>query len=159
MNKINNHITVAEAKAALESLAVANTITLNSMRPPLWLILLCSVSLGIKTVAMGLLINNNLWVGIQWGTYILCCLSVVGWIIALRVKGITIKIVDVNISKMTIMSALLICILLVSSRAIYLSTGSLVYPCIAGFLNAVVLAYGLHFGLGRKATGEGQHNE
>jgi len=147
MNKTDHPITADDARAALESLAVANSITVNSMRPPLWLILLCSVSLGIKTAAMGLMINNSLWNSIQWGSYIVCCLCVASWIIALRAKGITIRIVDVNITKTGIISALIICTLLVSSRVIYLQTGSLLFPCIAGTLNALTLAYGLHFGL------------
>ena len=159
MNKINHQITAGDARAALESLAVANKITVNSMRPPLWLILLCSVALGIKTAAMGLMINNNLWNSIQWGSYIVCCLSVALWIIALRAKGITIKIVDVNITKTAIISALLICILLVSSRAIYLQTDAILFPLIAGFLNALILAVGLHFGLRRNAKETEKNNE
>ena len=151
MNKIDHPITASDARAALESLAAANNITVNSMRPPLWLILLCSVSLGIKTAAMGFMINNTLWNSIQWGSYIVCCFSVVSWIAALRVKGITVRIVDVHITKMGIISAILICALLVSSRAIYLQTGSILFPCIAGLLNALVLAFGLHFGLRRNA--------
>lgn len=151
MNKTDHPITTDDAKAALESLAVANSITVNSMRPPVWLILLCSVSLGIKTAAMGLMINNSLWNSIQWGSYIVCCLCIVSWIIALRAKGITIKIVDVNITRTGIISALLICMLLMSSRAIYLQTGSLLFPCIAGILNAGILAFGFHFGLRRNA--------
>lgn len=151
MNKIDHPITADNARAALESVATANNITVNSMRPPLWLILLCSVSLGIKTAAMGLMINNTLWNSIQWGSYIVCCLSVAAWIIALRTKGITIKIVDVNITKTAIISALFICTLLMLSRAIYLQTGSILFPCIAGILNALILAYGLHFGLRRNA--------
>ena len=147
MNKIKHHITADDARAALESLDVANKITVDSMRPPLWLILLCSVSLGIKTTAMGLMINNNLWNSIQWGSYITCCLSVAAWIIALRVKGITVKVIDVNITKMGLISALLICALLVSSRAIYLQTGALLYPCITGMLNAFILTFSLHFNL------------
>jgi hypothetical protein len=146
MNKINPQITADDARAALESLAVANKITVNSMRPPLWLILLCSVSLGIKTIAMGLMINHNLWNTIQWGSYIVCCLSVVSWIVALRIKGITVKIADVNVTKKGIIAALLICTLLVLSRIIYLQTGSLLFPCIAGILNAATLAFSLHFG-------------
>lgn len=150
MNKIDHQITADEARSALESLALANDITISSIRPPLWLILLCSVTLGIKTTAMGVMINNNLWNSIQWGSYIVCCLSVVLWVIALRTKGITVKIVDVNITKMGIISALLICTLLVSSRAIYLQTGSLLFPCVAGILNGLILTFGLHFGLRRK---------
>jgi hypothetical protein len=146
MNKGNHHITTDEAKSALESLAVANQITVHSMRPPLWLILLCSASLGIKTTAMGLMINDNLWNSIQWSSYILCCLCVVSWIIALRIKGITIKIADVNITHKGIISALLICALLISSRVIYLQTGSILFPCIAGILNTLTLAFSLQFG-------------
>lgn len=159
MNKIKHHITADDARAALESLDVANKITVDSMRPPLWLILLCSVSLGIKTAAMGLMINNSLWNSIQWGSYIVCCLSVVLWIIALRARGIKIKTVDVNITKMVIISALLICTLLVLSRLIYLQTGTMLFPCIAGFLNALILALGLHFGLRPNAKTKENNNE
>jgi len=147
MNKTDHQITAHDARTALESLEVAHKITVNSIRPPLWLVLLCSVSLGIKTTAMGLMINNNLWNSIQWGSYILCILSVATWIIALRAKGITVKIVDVNITKMGIISALLICALLVSSRAIYLQTGAILYPYIAGLLNTLLLTFGLYFNL------------
>lgn len=145
MNKTSHHITADDARAALESLDVANKITVNSMKPPLWLILLCSVALGIKTVAMGFMINSSLWNSIQWGSYIVCCLSVASWIIALRVKGITVKIFDVNINKMGIVSALLICALLVLSRITYLETSDILYPCIAGFLNTLLLIFSLHF--------------
>lgn len=151
MNKINHPITADDARAAIESLAMANSTIINSMRPPLWLILLCAIALGIKTAAMGLMINNTFWNSIQWGSYIVCCLCIVTWIISLRAKGITIKIVDINITKTAVISALLICTLLVSSRVIYLQTGSLLFPCIAGALNALILAYGLHFGLRRNA--------
>ncbi len=147
MNKTDHPIAADDARVALDSIAAASNITLNSMRPPLWLILLCSASLGIKTAAMGLMINDSMWHSIQWGSYIVCCLCIAAWIIALRAKGITIKIVDVNITKTGIISALLICMLLVSSRVIYLQTGSLLFPCIAGTFNALILAYGLHFGL------------
>jgi len=147
MNKTDHPITANDARAALESLASASNITANSMRPPLWLILLCAVSLGIKTAAMGLMINNSLWNNIQWGSYMVCCLCIASWIIALRAKGITIKVVDVNITKAALISALLICTLLVSSRVIHLQTGSLLFPYIAGALNTLILAYGLHFGL------------
>lgn len=157
MNKTDQPITAGDARAALDLLAVASSITANTMRPPLWLILLCSVSLGIKTAAMGLMINNNLWNSIQWGSYIVCCLSVVLWVIALRTKGITVKIVDVNITKMGIISALIICTLLVSSRAIYLQTSSPLFPYAAGILNGLILAFGLHFGLRRK-TKEMENN-
>jgi hypothetical protein len=159
MNKTKHHITLEDAKAALDSLEAASKITVNSMRPPLWLILICSVSLGLKTAAMGIMLNNNLWNSIQWGSYIVCCLSVLAWIIALRTKGITIKIVYVNITKMAMIFALLICILLVSSRAIYLQTGSILFPLIAGFLNAMILAYGLHFGLGRNSKAKEKNDE
>ncbi|MDZ4260903.1 MAG: hypothetical protein U1B30_01040 [Pseudomonadota bacterium] len=147
MNKTDHPITADDARAALDSIAAASNITLNSMRPPLWLILLCAVALGIKTAAMGLMINDNMWNSIQWGSYIVCCLSVAAWIITLRTKGITVKIVDVNITEKGIISALLICALLVASRAIYLQTGSLLFPYLAGTLNSLILAYGLHFGL------------
>lgn len=147
MNKIDHPITADDARAALESVATAKNIAVNGMRPPLWLILLCSAALGIKTAAMGLMINNALWNSIQWGSYIVCCLCVAAWIVALRAKGITIKIIDVNITKTAIISALLICTLLVSSRVIYLQTGSLLFPCLAGTLNTLILAYGLYFGL------------
>lgn len=145
MNKINHQITADDARAALESLEVANNIIINSMKPPLWLILLCAISLGIKTIAMGLMINNSLWNSIQWGSYGVCCLSVISWIITLRARGITIKIVDVNITKMGIISALLICILIVLSRIIYLQTGGILYSCIAGILNTLILTFSLHF--------------
>lgn len=157
MNKIKHHITPEDAQVALDSLEAASKITVNSMRPPLWLILICSVSLGLKTAAMGVMLNDNLWNSIQWGSYIVCCLSVPAWIIALRAKGITIKIVDVKITEMTMIFALLICILLLSSRAIYLQTGSILFPLIAGFLNALILAYGLHFGLRNTKEKEKEH--
>ena len=159
MNKTNPQITADDARAALESLEVANNITVNSMRPPLWLILLCAASLGIKTVAMGLMINNSLWNSIQWGSYIVCCLSIASWIIALRAKGITIKIVDVNITKMGIISALLICTFLVSSRIIYLETSNILYPCIAGFLNTLLLIFSLHFNVRLNAKEKENINE
>lgn len=151
MNTTDHPITADDARAALESLAMVNKIAVNSMRPPLWLILLCAVALGMKTAAMGLMINNTLWNSIQWGSYIVCCLCIVTWIISLRAKGISIKIADVNITKTAVISALLICTLLVLSRVTYLQTGSLLFPCIAGALNALILAYGLHFGLRRNA--------
>lgn len=147
MTNTDHPITADDARAALESLAVANSIIINSMRPPLWLILLCAVALGIKTAAMGLMINNTLWNSIQWGSYLVCCLCIAAWIIRLRVQGITVKVVDVNITKTGLISALLICTLLVLSRVIYLQTGSLLFPCIAGALNTLILTYGLHAGL------------
>lgn len=146
MSENNHDITADDARAALASVEVANKITVDNMSPPLWLILLCSVAFGIKTAAMGFMINDNLWNSIQWGSYIVCCLSVVSWIIALRVKGITIKITDVNITKKGIIAALLICTLLVLSRVIYLQTGSALFPCVAGIVNALILAFSLHFG-------------
>ncbi len=146
MSENNHQITTGDASAALASITAANEITVKSMRPPLWLILLCAIALGIKTAAMGFMINNSLWNSIQWGTYSVICLSIIAWIVALRVKGITIKIADVNISKKGIIAALLICALLILSRATYLQTGSIVFPCIAGILNAFILAFSLHFG-------------
>ena len=157
MNKTDHPIAADDARAALDSIAAASSITINSMRPPLWLILLCAIALGIETAAMGLMINNNLWNSIQWGAYIICCLCIVTWIISLRAKGITIKMVDVNITKAAVIFALLICTLLVSSRVTYLQTGSLLFPCIAGALNALILAYGLHFGLRRNAKAKGKN--
>ena len=147
MNNAEHPITTDAARAALASLAAASNIAVNSMRPPLWLILLCAIALGIKTVAMGVMINNTLWTTIQWGSYFVCCCCIAAWIIRLRMKGITIKVVDVNITRTGIISALLICTLLVSSRVIYLQTGTLLFPFIAGALNMLILAYGLHFGL------------
>lgn len=144
--KINHHITADDAKAALVSIAVANEITANSMRPPVWLILLCALALGIKTAAMGFMINNGFWNSIQWGTYSLICLSIISWIVALRMKGITIKITDVNVTTKGVIAALFICVLLVLSRAIYLQTGGILFPCIAGMLNAFILASSLRFG-------------
>jgi hypothetical protein len=146
MSENNHQITANDARAALGSITAANEITVKSMRPPLWLIFLCSIVLGIKTAAMGFMINNSLWNSIQWGAYSVICLSVIAWIIALRVKGITIKIADVNISKKGTIAALLICALLILSRAIYLQTGSVLFPAIAGILNALILAFSLHFG-------------
>ncbi len=146
MNENYHQITAGDARAALASLDVAKKITLNSMKPPLWLVLLCSAALGIKTTAMGLMINDNLWNSIQWGSYIVCCLSVVSWIIALRVKGIMIRITDVNITKKGVIAALLICTLLVLSRVIYLQTGSALFPYGAGIFNALILAFSLYFG-------------
>ena len=154
MNKNNQQITIDDARAALESLDAANQITVNSMRPPSWLIILCAVSLGIKTLSMGLMTNNSLWNSLQWGSYIVCCLSVVSWIIALRAKGITVKVVDVKITNPGIISALVICVLLVLSRATYLHTGNILYPCIAGMLNTFVLAFSLHFNLRLKVNGD-----
>ncbi len=147
MNKAEHPITTDAARAALASLAAASNIAVNSMRPPLWLILLCAIALGIKTVAMGVMINDTLWTSIQWGSYFVCCCCIAAWIIRLRIKGITLKVVDVNITRSGIMSALLICTLLVLSRVIYLQTGSLFFPCIAGTLNTLILTYSLHFGL------------
>lgn len=158
MSKNPHQITTEDAKAALASIDAANNITLSSMKPPLWLILLCAISLGIKTITMGLMINNSLWNSIQWSSYIVCCLSVASWIIALRMKGITIKIVAVNITKTGIASALLICILLVSSRAIYLQTGSVLYPYIAGLLNTLILTYSLNFKLRLNTRDKGNNN-
>ncbi|HTF97007.1 MAG TPA: hypothetical protein VL995_12795 [Cellvibrio sp.] len=155
MSKNNHQITADDAKAALASIGAANRITVGSMRPPLWLILLCSVALGIKTTAMGFMINDHFWNGIQWGSYIICCLSVVLWIVALRIKGITIKITDVNITNKGAISALFICALLVLSRVIYLQTGSSVFPFIAGVLNALILMFSLHFGRLFNATEKG----
>ncbi|QEY16975.1 hypothetical protein D0C16_13925 [Cellvibrio sp. KY-GH-1] len=146
MRENNHQITADDAKAALASIGVANKITLSSMRPPLWLILLCAIALGIKTAAMGSMINNSLWNAIHWGAYSVICLSVVSWIIALRINGITIKISDVNITVKGIVVALLICALLILSRVIYLQSGSLVIPCVAGVLNALILTIGLRFG-------------
>ena len=146
MSENHHQITADDARAALASIDAANKITVNSMRPPLWLILLCSVALGIKTTAMGLMINDNLWNSIQWGSYLVCCISIVSWIITLRIKGIMIKIADVNITKKGVISALLICTLLILSRVIYLQTESILFPCAAGILNALILASSLHFG-------------
>lgn len=146
MSENNHQITAGDARAALASIAEANKITVDNMKPPVWLILLCSVAFGIKTAAMGFMINDSLWNSIQWGSYIVCCLSVASWIIALRVKGITIKITDVNITKKGIIAVLLICTLLILSRVIYLQTGSILFPCVAGILNALILAFSLHFG-------------
>jgi hypothetical protein len=151
MSENNHQITAGDAKAALESLSAANNITMNSMRPPLWLILLCSVALGIKTVAMGIMIENSLWKSIQWGSYIVCCLCIVSWIIALRIKGITVKITDINVTKKGIICALLICSLLVLSRTIYLQTGAILFPFLAGILNTSILIYALHVKSGAKA--------
>lgn len=147
MNKNNPQITADDARAAMASIEAAEKITANSMRPPLWLILLCSMSLGIKTTAMGLMINNNLWHSIQWMSFIVIMFSVISWIVALRIKGITIKITDVQITKQGVISGILICILLVSSRAVYLQTANILFPYIAGILNTLVLAYGLRFNL------------
>ncbi len=158
MSKNPHQITTEDAKAALASIDAANNITLSSMKPPLWLILLCAISLGIKTIAMGLMINNSLWNSIQWASYSLCCLSVVSWIIALRVKGIVVKVTDINITKTAIISALLICILLVSSRVGYLQTGSVLYPLIAGLFNAVILTYSLHFKCSQHTRDKGNNN-
>lgn len=146
MSENNHQIAAVDARAALASIDAANKITVNSMRPPLWLVLLCSVALGVKTTAMGLMLNDSLWNSIQWGAYFVCCFSVVLWIVALRVKGITIKITDVNITKKGIIAAFLICALLVLSRVIYLQTGSALFPYVAGILNALILAFSLHFG-------------
>lgn len=147
MNNTDHPITTDAARAALASLAAASSSVVNSMRPPLWLILLCAIALGIKTIAMGVMINNTLWTSIQWGSYLVCCLCISAWIIRLRVQGITVKVVDVNITKTALGSALLICLLLVLSRVIYLQTGSMLFPIIAGALNTLILTYGLHFGL------------
>jgi hypothetical protein len=158
MNKINDQITTDDARNALDTIAQANKTTVNSMKPPLWLVLLCSVALGIKTTAMALMIDNNLWHSIQWVSYIAICLSVVSWIVVLRTKGIRVKVVDVNIAKMGIISALLICTLLVAARAIYLQTGSILFPSIAGFLNALVLALTLQFNLRLNVTAKEKTN-
>ena len=158
MNKGNHQITADEARAALESLDAANKTTVNSLKPPLWLILLGATSLGIKTTAMGLMINNDLWITIQWVSYAVLCLSIISWLFALRMKGIKVKFVAVNIAKLAIIAALFICVLLVLSRAIYLQTGSILFPCIAGILNALILALSLYFGLRLQKT-QGETNE
>lgn len=147
MNKSTYHTSTDDAKAALASLEVAYKTTINHMKPPLWLTLLCAIALGIKTTAMGLMINNDLWQSIQWGSYIIIVLSIFSWIIALRIKGITIKLTDVNIGKKGVISALLICVLLASSRAIYLQTDIMFSPYMAGILNTLILAFSLHFNL------------
>lgn len=153
MRESNNQITAADARAALASITVANNITANSVRPPLWLILLCAIALGVKTAAMGVMINDSLWNSIQWGSYVVCCFSIVSWIIALRIKGITVKITDITITKKGIISALVICALLILSRVVYLQTESLLFPCIAGVLNTLILTYCFHFGRPLDAKG------
>ncbi|HEY7885022.1 MAG TPA: hypothetical protein VIC08_08765 [Cellvibrionaceae bacterium] len=158
MNDNDHQITVNEARSALASLDAAHTTTLNNMRPPLWLVLLCAAAFGIKTAAMGLMINNSLWQGIQWGTYGIIIVSVLSWIIALRVKGITVKITDITITKKGAICALIMCVLLVLSRAIYLNTGFILTPFIAGIANALLLAFCLHFSL-RLNTKKGAGNE
>lgn len=155
MSEANNQVTTHDA---LKSLEEANKITANSMRPPLWLILLCAVALGIKTTAMGLMLNNSLWDSIQWGSYIVICFSMAFWIAALRIKGITIRIVDVKVSIVAITSALLICTLILLARAIYLHTGSVLIPYVAGALNTLILAFGLHFGLRLNAKEKEKNN-
>lgn len=129
------------------------------MRPPLWLVLLCAVSLGFKTAAMGLMLNNGVWNGIQWSTYIIMCLSIVFWIAALRCKGITVGVGKVNVSKKGIISAIPICTLLILSRVIYLQKDSVLFPSIAGFLNALILLLGLYFGLRLNAKIEEKASE
>jgi hypothetical protein len=159
MNKSNHHISTDDAKAALTSLEIAHKTMINGMRPPFWLTLLCAIALGIKTAAMGLMINNNLWHNIQWVSYIIIVLSIFSWIIALRIKGITIKITDVNIGTKGIVAALLICTLLAISRAIYLQTDIILFPYIAGILNALILAFSLHFNLRLNAKEQENNNE
>jgi hypothetical protein len=145
MNENSHPITADQARAELDIVNAAHQITADRMKPPLGLILLCSASLGLKTTAMGLQLSDPLWKGIQWGTYMICCLSVIAWVVTLRARGIALKISGVNISKAGIVSALLICALLVLSRTLYLQTGTVLYPCLAGALNALILTYILHF--------------
>lgn len=147
MQTKDHHITAEEAKAALESIETANKITLNSIKPPIGLVLLGSVALGIKTTAMGVMFDGNVWNVIQWGAYITICLSLVVWLVVLWIKGIRVKIVGVNLGKTGIVAALLICTLLASSRGLFLLTNSMVFPGIAGLLNALILAFSLQAGL------------
>jgi hypothetical protein len=158
MSNIDSKVSADEARAALAAVGEANRIVASSMRPPLWLILLCSVALGVKTVAMGLMISDILWSGVQWGSYIVVCLSVVLWIVALRAKGIAIRVIDVNITRAAVASAVFICMLIVLSRVMYLQTSGVLFPVIAGALNTLILAFGLHFGLRLNAKGAANNN-
>ena len=158
MTKTDHKISAADAREALKSIAEANKTTANSMRPPLWLTLLCSGALGLATIGMGLMIDNTLWNGIKWGVIIVAALSAVPWISALKLRGISITLVDVHITNKGLLSALIICALLASSRVMYLQTGLVLLPCIAGLLNTAVLAYNLHFGLRLNANDKGENS-
>ena len=60
MNNAEHPITTDAARAALASLAAASNIAVNSMRPPLWLILLCAIALGILITRYGRVSNGAL---------------------------------------------------------------------------------------------------
>lgn len=147
MSETNTPANAQDATLALKALDDARTTTANSMRPPLWLILICSIALGIKTTAMGVMGTSALWIGLQWGAYITCGLSIAYWLFALKHKEIKVKLVDIKITAPAIISALLICTLIVIARIVFLQTAGLLFPIIAGAINATILAIGLEFGL------------
>ncbi len=145
MNNNNHQITTDAARSALESLEVAKKITIDSMRPPLWLTLISSLLLGIQTLAFGLSNDSILWHNIEIVSSIAFWLYIISWVVTLRIKGISVKFIGVNIAKKVIVSMLLIFSLYMASLAFYNSIGLTWFPYVAGILNTLISALSVHF--------------
>lgn len=159
MNEINQRISPAEANAALASIGEANTITVFSLKPPIWLIFLFSVALGVKTTAMGLMYTTVPWQVVQWISYITLCAGFITWVIIIREKGIGIGWnSNQNVTKKVVILAVSMCLMLILSRIAFLQTGNEGLSYAAGIINGLLLAYTLKFNSPLEAKSKVKNN-
>ena len=116
------------------------------MKPPLWLTLIMSLLLGTATLSAGLGADNQLWEITNAVSTIACSISLIVWFLVLRIRGLSVKVIGVNMAKQKVLaiSLLLIGCLMPASRVFY-TLGFTWFPYAAGVLNLLLLPLSLYF--------------
>ncbi|HAY77040.1 MAG TPA: hypothetical protein DCY33_04295 [Gemmatimonadetes bacterium] len=87
-NMYSDQMSSAEAQAALATIEKAESETIASLRPPLWLITMISLLCGIFTFSFAVTAGENHWALAAWLSGIAVVLLVLFWMYSARLLGV-----------------------------------------------------------------------
>ncbi len=87
-NMYSDQMSSAEAQAALATIEKAESETIASLRPPLWLITMISLLCGIFTFSFAVTEGENHWALGAWLSGIAVVLLVLFWMYSARLLGV-----------------------------------------------------------------------
>jgi hypothetical protein len=161
MNNIKKTISVADAKATLDSLAKIERDTNATVRPPLWLNCVISCCYGMMTFSWAATRDENLW---MLGFII----STVGFLLAIalylytsRLLGMKPKLTPKSKSEFKFHLLLALFFGMVFALSRMFSTSDLLWAAyLGGIINTLVLAYSLHhYSTGNYLAGKNRHDQ
>ncbi|MEP1448893.1 MAG: hypothetical protein ABJK37_22505 [Paraglaciecola sp.] len=160
MTKNTQHISVAEAKSTLESLATIEKDTAISLRAPLWLNVIISCSYGMGIFSWASTRHDNQWILGVILSAIVFCIGVGIYLYRIRLLGVKPKIAPKSRSEIVFGVLLAIGFGVVVAFSRELSKDDIWWASYVGALiTAVALGYVMHrFPSGDYKTGIYKHD-